>query len=144
MNPLLRAAHQSDDERICLLLKAGSDVNVLQDRTPGFTPLQELATWASLETLSLALARGALVNKKIPNTSSTALHIAAACGRTDVVLLLLQHGADLHVKDVNGKTALDWAKKTLVQPYFTSYPEDRHEQGLRETIACLENLDVGN
>ena len=40
----------------------------------------------------------------------TALHGAAERGYTPVVKFLAEHGADLQMKDANGRTALDLAK----------------------------------
>ncbi len=42
----------------------------------------------------------------------TALHYTAISGDTNVVFLLLQHGADLTQKDNFGKTCLDYFRKS--------------------------------
>lgn len=39
----------------------------------------------------------------------TPLHRAAMLGKVDIVRYLLEKGANLHVKDLNGRTALDCA-----------------------------------
>lgn len=140
--PLLRASHQSDDERIQLLIEAGCDVNALHPHSPGFTPLAELASWASLETINLLLDRGAAVNKKGGGKRATALHVAAASGRLDVVTLLLKRGADLKAENTDAETALDYARKMLMlnQLSHETTPENDEAQRLGETIAFLEKL----
>lgn len=41
----------------------------------------------------------------------TALHVAAAAGKVDLVALLLERGADRDVEDTKGRTALQVAKR---------------------------------
>lgn len=139
--PLLRAFHQSDDARIQLLIKAGCDVNALHPHSPGFTPLAELASWASLETLDLMLKRGAAVNKKGLGKRAAPLHVAAASGRLDVVKMFLKRGAEWEAKNADGETALDYARKMLKmnQQFYEAVPKCQEEaQQIRETIAFLE------
>jgi len=57
----------------------------------------------------LAIANGANVNGR-NNSRLTALHHAAARGHTDVVELLIAHGADVNAIDITGKTPIDRAK----------------------------------
>ena len=40
----------------------------------------------------------------------TPLHKADELGKMDVVIYLISEGADLDVKDTNGRTALDYAQ----------------------------------
>ena len=40
----------------------------------------------------------------------TPLHIAAACGRVEIVKAMIAMGADTDARDDDGKTALDWAE----------------------------------
>jgi ankyrin repeat protein len=37
--------------------------------------------------------------------------LAAQTGNLELVILLLQNGADMFAKDLKGKTAIDWAKR---------------------------------
>lgn len=144
-NPLVLAAHSSNDERIRLLIMHGADVNALQpDMGTGLTPLQELVKWAEIDTIALLLQHGAEVNKKSRINAKqmiggfTALHTAASAGRPDVVRFLLDNGAELTQQDVQGRSAIDFARGTLASPL---YRDPRHESGawaLRETIALLE------
>jgi hypothetical protein len=65
----------------------------------------------------------------------TALHGAAERGLTPFVKFLAEHGADLQVKDANGRTALDLAKGIGVpgvrQAAGEPYPE---------TVKLIESL----
>ncbi len=151
--PLVIASHQSDKERIWLLITSGADVNARQpDMGTGLTPLQELVRWADLETLGLLLKRGANINKKCGvhegrmSGGFTALHTAAGAGRPDVVAFLLENGSDITLTDAQGRSALDYARRALDQPFFRDkraekwaevYRETKAE-AYRETIALLE------
>ncbi|RMG24598.1 MAG: hypothetical protein D6724_05735 [Armatimonadetes bacterium] len=89
------------------------------------TPLAYAAWLGRPEITSLLIEGGASVTQRNSVTGRTALH-EAAVGRvpprwsgypyseelqTEVVKILLRHGADRKIKDKNGDTALDLAKK---------------------------------
>jgi len=138
--PLVIASHQSDKERIRLLIASGADVNARQpDMGTGFTPLQELVRWADLETLGLLLGRGADINKKCAvherrmSGGFTALHLAAGAGRPDVVAFLLEKGVDITLADAQGRSALDYARRTLDQPFFRDERDEKWAEAYRET-----------
>ena len=144
-NPLVQASHQSDSDRIRLLITHGANVNALQPGLgTGLTPLQELVKWADLDTLNLLLERGADINKRCATYAKrmrggfTALHSAASAGRPDVVAFLLEKGADIILSDAQGRTALDSARRTLEQPFFRNKKNETWAEAYRETIALLE------
>jgi ankyrin repeat protein len=62
-----------------------------------------------------AIANGAEVNQK-DQYDRTALQRAAAFGLTDVVRVLLSHGADVHAVDDAGNSSLDLAVGELPDP----------------------------
>ena len=47
-----------------------------------------------------------------------ALHMAARAGLTDIVIVLLRHGADTKLRTITGKTALEIAKERLGPEHF--------------------------
>ena len=100
--------------RVRSLLNAWPDVNAT-DRE-GNTALMFAAcgcgpasTEDSLELMRLLLANGADPNLK-NNSAETALMIAAARGRLDAVVLLVEHGAQAKKMDLYGDTALTLAE----------------------------------
>jgi hypothetical protein len=58
------------------------------------------------------LAAGASVHHTDEH-GNTALHVAAACGHTRAVMMLLQHGADKRVRDALSKTAVQLAREGI-------------------------------
>lgn len=68
--------------------------------------LSEAAFTGDLEALRQALADGADPNTKDPQSGSTLLATAALMGHTEVVSLLLKHGADVNAKSRDGGTPL--------------------------------------
>jgi len=85
--------------------------------------------------LSLAARRASQVPSATAVPHQTALHGAAERGYTPVVKFLAEHGADLQMKDANGRTALDLAKGIGV-PGVKQAASD----GFPETVALLESL----
>ena len=89
------------------------------------TPLAYAAWLGRPGIMSMLLENGARVDQKNSVTGRTALHEAAIARmphrwasypyseerQTEVVKVLLRHGADKKIKDKDGKTALDLAKK---------------------------------
>ena len=63
------------------------------------------------DILALFLSHGQDPNAlSHPPTSRTLLHAAAACGHLDLVLLLIDAGADIHALDADGQTPLSRAQ----------------------------------
>ena len=61
---------------------------------------------AQLETVKTLLAFGADARAQSAHTGSTPLHLAARSGATEVVRLLIRHGAALEARNSHGDTAL--------------------------------------
>jgi ankyrin repeat protein len=111
-----------------LLVDAGADVNARIVAEPGsryFTAGERRSNFA------YAL-RGRQVPSEQAVPHSTAVHAAAAKGWNYVIQFLADHGADLQVKDADGKTPLDIAKG--------SYDAKNAAGVLPETVALLEKL----
>ena len=123
--PLLRAARGSDLAAIERLVAKGALLDLPQQA--GITPLMaavgagasptdtrgkfrtELESLATAEAL---LAAGAGIDAR-DNNGRTALHYAAAAGYTDVAKALVDRGADLSAKDVDGVTPAEAAMGKL-------------------------------
>lgn len=54
---------------------------------------------------------GSTLERFFPMSLGTALHVATEQGKINAIRLLIILGADTGVKDANGDTALEWAKK---------------------------------
>ncbi len=76
----------------------GADTSSPQFLSAAFT--------GDVSVMKQALAGGADPNTKDPQSGSTLLAIAALMGHTEVVDLLLEHGADVNAKSRDGGTAL--------------------------------------
>ena len=68
--------------------------------------LSAAAFTGDLATMKRALAEGADPNTKNPESGSPLLADAALMGRTEIVALLLEHGADINARGKDGGTAL--------------------------------------
>lgn len=99
---LQEAARMGHEEVARLLVKEGADVS----------PPMVLYSLAGhgLEDLSLLVVeRGANVNGMAPRMSGTALHEAARTGLVELVRVLLDRGANAHMRDHEDRTPLDLA-----------------------------------
>jgi ankyrin repeat protein len=88
------------------LLKRDADVN-----KTGWAPLHYAATSGSLAILSLLLDKHAYIDAESPN-GSTPLMMAAMYGTPQAVKLLVDAGADPLLKNQQGLTAIDFARRT--------------------------------
>ena len=91
------------------LLDHGADVN--SSTKDGWTSLSLAAADSHLELCCMLLDHKAEVNPRDENgfTESTPLLFALQRVKPDIALLLLKHGADVHVCDTSGKTPLHFA-----------------------------------
>jgi len=92
------------------LLESGARVD--KRDANGFTPLLVAVGENRLRTVKLLLDQGADIHMKTHAVGNgQPIHLAAAWGYLPIVKLLLTRGADLEVKDEDGNTALDFAKR---------------------------------
>ena len=91
------------------LLDAGAEID--NKDSSGRTALLYASSGPFPETVELLMERGADVNVQGTLEGFTPLMTAAAEGLADVVRLLLGAGADRDIKDVDGDTALSFAKQ---------------------------------
>lgn len=141
INPLIRAAHQSDSERIRLLIDYGSDLNMIQSKplNLGLSPFQELLSWAPLQLLQYAVTKGADI-RKVTSKNDTPLHMAACYGRLDVVVWLLSLGVSKEVLNEKKETPVQAAENHLSQIYFQIHPKCQSTVELQKTISFLKSI----
>lgn len=89
------------------LLNAGADPNSARDT--GETALMTAARSGSLEAVKLLLAREANVNATESRRGQTALMWAIAEQHPELVPILIEHGADIHIRSKGGLTAFLFA-----------------------------------
>ena len=106
---LMLAAFNGHTDTVRLLLVSGARVDTRN--AAGRTALMHASSGPYAETVRLLLERKADPNLADNVEKWTALMFAAGEGQTEVVKLLLKHGADASIKDVDGDTALDFARK---------------------------------
>lgn len=107
-SPLMMAALKGHLSQANQLIKKGANVN-----KPGWTPLHYASTNAtpvSLEMVQLLLEHHAYIDAESPNRS-TPLMMAAQYGQLVVVQALLDAGADPLLKNEQGLTAIDFARR---------------------------------
>ena len=107
-SPLMIAAIKGQLEPAKLLIQRGAEVN-----KTGWTPLHYAASRAepdSLDMVRLMLQHHAYIDAESPN-KSTPLMLASHYGHADVVRLLLQEGADPSLRNEQGLTAVDFARR---------------------------------
>ena len=116
------------------------DVNLRTDDSPCDTALI-LAAWCGhRDTTALLLEKGADPLLFNYNNNNNGMHVAASRGFTDVVLLLLDHGADMMQENKDGWTALAWAAyngdEKMVQAILV---HRRNGEGLWQRYASVKN-----
>jgi uncharacterized protein len=107
-SPLMMAALKGHLAQARRLIARGAEVN-----KPGWTPLHYAATnpdLASLELVRLLLDNHAYIDAESPNRS-TPLMMAAHYGHLSVLKVLLEAGADPLLKNEQGLTAIDFARR---------------------------------
>lgn len=106
--PLMWAAFNGHAEVAEYLLDAGAELDAKDGS--GRTALMYASSGPFAKTVELLLGLGAEVDVQDTLEGFTPLMTAAAEGQAEVVRLLLAAGADRGIKDVDGDTALSFAR----------------------------------
>ena len=72
----------------------------------GYTLIHIAAVSNDIEVMKMALDRGVPIDLPNSNNSKTAFHLACKSGSLKMATFLLQRGANLHAKDIQGQTSL--------------------------------------
>jgi ankyrin repeat protein len=105
--PLHAACEIGNLELIEALVTNGAKVNLLSNN--GLTPLQNAVQSGKIDAVRYLVDHGAFLNIKENELGCTELHLAAARGYGDIASLLMEKGSCPKMKDVDGKTPLDYA-----------------------------------
>ena len=112
--PLALAAHFGQVETTRWLIDRGANMNAVSNHPLHVTPLHAALFGRKIATARLLIESGADVNiarggVDWPRAGWTALHYAAGFGFTELIPLLLEHGADQSCLDEKQKTPLQVA-----------------------------------
>jgi uncharacterized protein len=103
---IFAAAIQGDVARLEELI-AGNRSLISAVSTDGWTPLHLASFFGKVDAARLLLNKGAVVSARSTNEmANTALHAAAAGRHTEIVKVLIDHGASVNARQHGGWTAL--------------------------------------
>ncbi len=109
--PLHLAAAFAGDDTVRVLLEHGADAHARSHNALHSQPLHAcMAMRGSAASARALLASGAEVNAA-QSDGSTALHLAAASGKTNMIQLLLENGASPVARTADGRLAADLARE---------------------------------
>lgn len=114
MTPLHLATRKGHLETIKLLVEKGADINAKDYKK--ITPLHNAVDQGSYDVIEFLLTKGAEVNIQSEfYDNPTPLHEAVRSIDSDyyykIVQLLLKYGADIHAKNKEGETPLEFVKR---------------------------------
>lgn len=97
----------TNPETLQLLCKKGADMNAQDPK--GMTALHHATSSGNVSMAKILLRNGANTEIRGGDYKKTALHMAALRGDGEIVQMLLNHGAMIDGKDINGVTPLSKA-----------------------------------
>jgi len=105
-----KAAYWGFTDILQLLVDAGSTVDVHNNN--GETPLHRAAMWGHVDAVKLLLEAKANGNAFRNQRRWTPLHFASKHGKSNVVLALLEGKSDPLIRDSNGRTSIELARRS--------------------------------
>jgi len=105
---LFRASRVHNVPLMCQAIALGADRDWISDGDNFSTPIHQSILSGSVMACEFLLLNGAKINA-IDGQGNSPLHLAANQGRTAQVCLLLKHKANHHIRNIEGRTALDIA-----------------------------------
>jgi len=150
--PLIIAADDGDVDALQLLLQYGADATHIQANL--FNTVTAIAGARGnqdrlVEGLRLLVDAGADVNvRAVPhhlqrNRGGTPLHFAARSSNEKMIRALVEHGADINAKDIDGLTALDHAmQRNQIGFLQMRRPPNERIAGVLRELGATEELDV--
>jgi ankyrin repeat protein len=105
---LMAAAWRNQIAVVRLLLNHGADIEARNEK--GITALIFSTYDDGMESVRELLSRGANADA-ISDCRWTPMIQAMVNGKTDVAYALFNHGADIHVTDLKGKSAIEYARE---------------------------------
>ena len=108
---IAQALHlRCSDELIDLLVEAGADL--FDADNEGVSIFDVAITYNNPRMVRRIIDAGVDVNETRRNSGFTPLMAAVCYNRKEIVTMLLEHGADKSLRDRQGLTGADYAKKT--------------------------------
>lgn len=106
---LLALKYKCDTDLIDLLIDSGADLDDFDDE--GVSVFDYAVTYDAIDLVKKMVDMGTDVNHTQRRSGFTPLMCAVCYGRKDIVLLLLEKGADKDIIDTKGFSAVDFARK---------------------------------
>ena len=112
MTALSRATRSDRLETVQFLLSRGAEIETVTKDLDQKRPLHAAAMDGHLEMTEMLLDGGADINTCEGCDGRTALMLAAQFGQIQIIDVLLRRGADPSIRDWEGLSALDWARRS--------------------------------
>jgi len=130
------AARRGQWDRVQQLLGSGSRTNTKD--FAGLTPLFDACGRGFEEVVRTLLFAGAHPNTPCGKDNDTPLHEAAFHGNIAVMELLLNHGANPGLENINGKTPLDMARHDNAKSFLSNFDFDSVRASVPPPVAATD------